>query len=95
MGKILDAFAEGTLCVEEEIEGRSARHQELSEKAGRLQRELEERLGDEERELLDTLIDTVVEECCCYARNRFIRGYRLGVLMTAEVFWDQDSFVID
>ncbi len=95
MGKILDAFADGRLCMEEEVEKRSQGHLELSEKACRLQEELEGRLKGEERELLNELIDTVVEECCCYAQNRFVRGYRLGVLMTMEVFDQQESFVLD
>lgn len=95
MGKILDAFADGRLCMEEEVEERSREHQWLSEKACRLQEELEEKLDDEERELLDELVDTVFEESCCYARNRFVRGYRLGVLMTVEVFDGQDSYVLD
>lgn len=95
MGKILDAFADGRLCMEEEVEKRSLEHMELSEKACRLQEELEERLKGEERELLNELIDTVFEECCCYAQNRFVRGYRLGVLMTIEVFDQQDTYVLD
>ena len=95
MGKILDAFADGSLCVEEEVEKRSMESLELSEKAFRLQKELEEKLEAEEKELLNKLIDTVFEECCCYAKNRFVRGYRLGVLMTVEVFDQQDTYVID
>ena len=94
MGKILDAFADGTLCVEEEVEKHSLEHSELSEKAFKLQEELEEKLNDEERELLNELIDTVFEECSCYAQKRFVRGYRLGVLMTVEVFDQQDTLVL-
>lgn len=95
MGKILDAFADGRLCVEEEVEHRSREHQWFSEKTCRLQEELEERLGDEDRELLGDLVDTVFEECCCYAQSRFVRGYQLGVLMTAEVYDQQDTYLSD
>lgn len=95
MGKILDAFADGSLCVEEEFERRSPEHMELSEKACRLQEELEEKLNDEERELLSDLVDTVYEECCSYAQNRFIHGYRLGVLMTMEIFDEQDTYIME
>lgn len=95
MGKILNAFADGRLCMEEEVENRSKEHQWLSEKAYRLQEELEEKLGDEEKELLEDLVDTVFEESCCYAQNRFVRGYRLGVLMTVEVFQQQDTYVLE
>ena len=95
MGKILDAFADGRLCIEEEVENRSKEHQWLTEKAYRLQEELKERLDDEERELLEELLDTVFEESYCYAQNRFVRGYRLGVLMTVENFEQQDSYVLE
>ncbi len=95
MGKILDAFADGSLCVEEEVEERSHEYQWLSEKACRLQEELEERLCDEDRELLEDLVDTVFEESCSYAQRRFIRGYRLGVLMTVEVFDRQDTYILN
>ena len=95
MGKILDAFADGRLCMEEEVEKRSWEHLELSEKACRLQEELEKKLKGEERKLLNELIDTIFEECCLYAQNRFVRGYRLGVLMTVEVFDQQETFVLE
>lgn len=95
MGKILDAFADGRLYTEEEFEKLSPGYLELSDKAFRLQEELEERLNDEERDLLNELIDTIFDECCFYARNRFVRGYRLGVLMTMEVFDQQDTYVFD
>lgn len=95
MGKILDAFADGRLCMEEDVEKRDREQQGLSEKACRLQEELEERLNDEDRELLSNLVDTVIEECCFYAQSRFVRGYRLGVLMTMEVFDQQDTYVLD
>lgn len=93
MGTILEAFAENELCMEEESERRSPEHQRLCEEAGRLQCKLEEKLDEEERQLLDSLTDVLSEEYNCYAKSRFVRGYRLGVLMTMEVFADQDTFV--
>lgn len=93
METILEAFAENELCVEEESETRSPEHQRLCEEAGRLQCQLEERLGEEERQLLDSLTDVLTAESSCYAKSRFVRGYRLGVLMTMEVFAEQDTFV--
>ena len=95
MGKILDAFADGRLCVEDEIERRSLGHTELSERVFRLQEELEERLGEEEKGMLGELMDAVFEEGLCYAQNRFVRGYRLGVLMAMEIFGEQDACVMD
>ena len=37
-------------------------------------------------------MDAVAEENCCYAQSKFIRRYRLGVLMTMEVMLEQETF---
>ena len=39
--------------------------------------------------LLQKLADTYFDESCCDAHSYFVRGYRLGVLMTMEVFEGQ------
>ncbi|MDE7479111.1 MAG: hypothetical protein K2M91_14425 [Lachnospiraceae bacterium] len=58
-----------------------------------LQGKLEKKLNDEDKELLQKFADTYFDESCCDAHNNFVRGYRLGALMTMEVFWEQDSFL--
>lgn len=95
MGKILDAFVSNQLHVEPVPEKRTKHHQYLCEQMEKLQNELKERLNDEEKEMLMELIDTIFEESCCDVTNKFVRGYRLGVLMTMEVFMEQDSFMGD
>lgn len=94
MGRILKAFADNELCIEEENEKRSPEHQRLCEEVCRLQSQLEEKLNDEERKLLNSLTEAMSAEYNCYAQNKFIRGYRLGVLMTMEVFSEEDTFVL-
>ena len=93
MGRILEAFAEGELHVIPSNEIQSPKHQELFDKVCKLQEKLEEKLNSEEKKLLDELMDAVAEESCCYAQSKFIRGYRLGALMTMEVMSDQETFL--
>ena len=92
MGRILEAFAEGELHVIPSNEIQSPKHQELFDKVCELQEKLEEKLNNEEKELLNELMDAVADESCCYAQSKFIRGYRLGVLMTMEVISEQETF---
>ena len=92
MGRILEAFAEGELHVIPSNEIQSPKHQELFDKVCKLQEKLEEKLNSEEKKLLDELMDAVAEENCCYAQGKFIRGNRLGALMTMEVMSEQETF---
>ena len=82
MEKILDAFVDDQLHVNAVTEKRTSHHQYLCEQVEILQSKLEKKLNDEDRELLKKLADTYFDESCCDAHNNFVRGYRLGVLMT-------------
>lgn len=93
MHKILEAFANDALRVETDAEKRSKEHQKVWELSSRLQDELEKGLRQQEKELFGELMDAMASESSCYAQERFIYGYRLGVLMTMEVFSDPDIFV--
>lgn len=93
MGKILDAFVDNQLHVNAVTEKRTSHHQYLCEQVEKLQTELEKRLNDEDKALLLKLADTYFDESCCDAHSNFVRGYRLGVLMTMEVFEGQNSFL--
>ena len=93
MGKILDAFVDDQLHVNAVTEKRTSHHQYLCEQVEKLHIELNKRLNDEDKALLQKFADTYFDESCCDAHNNFVRGYRLGVLMTMEVFEGQDSFL--
>ena len=71
---------------------RSPEHQQLCNKGSELQEKLAEKLNDEEKEMLTELVDTLFEESCCDEQRKFERGFRLGVLITAEIFTEQDIF---
>lgn len=93
MGKILDAFFKDELLVSAAPEKRSPEHQKLCEKSNELIEELKRRLQGEDGELFNALVDTLFAESCCTENNMFQRGYRIGVLMTMEVFEDYDSLI--
>lgn len=93
MQKILEAFANDAIRVEADVRKRSKEHQKAWELSSRLQDKLEKKLGHKKKELLEELMDATASESSYYAQERFIYGYRLGVLMTMEVFSDLDIFV--
>lgn len=93
MGRILEAFAEDELHAIPSDEIRSPKHQKLCDKVCELQEKLEEKLNNEDKKLLNELMDAVADESCCYAQSKFIRGFRLGSLMTMEVMSNQETFL--
>ena len=93
MGKILEAFAEDELCIEPACVELSPQRKKLLDQCDELLTKLNEKLNDEEQELLTRIINTILDENYLHARDKFIRGYRLGVLMTTEVFTEQDSYL--
>lgn len=92
MYTILEAFANGVLRVEEDVSRRRPEHQKTCNLIDELEQKLSKQLKDEENELLRQLLDALASESSYYAENRFIRGYRLGTLMTMEVFTNSDIF---
>lgn len=93
MQRILEAFANDALRVEADVGQRAPEHQKVCELTMELEQKLVERLGDEEKKLFEKLMDAMASESSYYAEGRFIHGYRLGVLMTMEVFMDSDIYL--
>lgn len=93
MGKILEAFLTDQLRVDSGTERRSPEHQELCEKGSKLQDQLAEMLNDKQKSILTELVETLFEESCFAEQLKFERGFRLGVLLTAEIFFGQDIFL--
>lgn len=93
MGKILDAFLTEQLRVDSGTVKRSPEHQEVCDRSDELQEKLAEKLNEEENALLRQLLDTLFDESCFDADAKFERGFRLGALMIAEIFAEQDMFL--
>ena len=92
MQRTLEAFANDALQVEVDVKKRSKEHQEACSLSIELEQRLEEQLTDSNKKLLEELMEAMALESCYYAQERFIHGYRLGVLMTVEVFMGSDKY---
>lgn len=93
MGKILDAFLTDQLHVDSGTEQLTPEHKALREKSMALQNQLAETLNDKQKALLEELVETLFDECSCNEQVKFERGFRLGVLITSEIFYAQDTFL--
>lgn len=95
MDKLLRALASEQLQIIEVNETRSPEHEALLDKSLELYTELEQKLNSEELKLIKQLMDTNSAESAIDSEEKFIRGYRLGVLMTMEVFAGQNTFFFE
>lgn len=93
MSTILEALANNDLHVLEITEKRSPKRQKLIDLSVILRSKLEQNINDSDKELLDQLLNAVYDETSLYAQDRFINGYRLGTLMTTEVFQEKNAFL--
>lgn len=93
MGKILEALLTEQIHVDSGTEGRSPEHQALCEKSNELQKQLAETLNDKQKAIMKEIEETNFEESCCCEQAKFERGFRLGALIIAEIFFGQGSFL--
>ncbi len=92
--KILEALANENLqLVKQCIDHNSETSQEMI-KLGKLRIAFEEALSDGEKEAFQNLKDTCDGVSLNYATERFITGFRLGVLMMTEVFAGSDDLIV-
>lgn len=86
MQTILEAFATENLSVEPVILKGGTEYQRAKNLYADLGEQLLAKLNEEEKELLEKYTDAMADKSHFYSVERFIDGYRLGVLMTMEVF---------
>lgn len=92
MGKILTAFADENLIIDPIYYKGNTEYQKALTTVFKLSEELDERLKKKEKKKLEQFRDAIGTLNHMYALDRFIDGYRLGVLMTTEVFTETDHF---
>ena len=92
MGKILEALLTEQLRVDSGTERRTPEHQKLSDRGNELKEKIAEKLNDEEKEMFTELVEILFDESCRDADIKFQRGFRLGFLLTAEIFTERDIF---
>ena len=93
MGNILTALLTEQLRVDSGTKRRPPEHQALCEKGNELQNQLDETLNAKQKEILEELVETLFDESSCNEQANFERGFRLGVLITSEIYYAQDIFL--
>lgn len=91
--KILEALADGNLQLMKRSIDHDSETSQAMIRMGKLRKALEAELGDAEKELFQNLKDTSDGVNLNYATERFITGFRLGVMMMTEVFAGSDSLI--
>jgi len=86
MQSILEEFAYGTVTLQPRSFEPSSAYSEALRLVAKNEENLLGKLDGEEKLLLETLIDMQGEVNQLTAVRSLVRGYKLGVLMTAEAF---------
>lgn len=94
MNRILEALADDNLCINPVTYKGSREYRKAIKEAYETAEELDEKLNDEEKKLFEKFRDAQSDESHIYEVDRFIRGYRLGVLMMIEVFVGSADLVL-
>lgn len=85
MGKLLEALADGRLCITGPTdELRTPEHQAACDHAYALSEKFKERLGAEEKEQFEEVLDAIAEEQIFCTNKSMARGFALGMLLMAE-----------
>lgn len=93
MQKILEALADENLQLIRQPADHGSENAQTMRKMGELRTALEKALGDTEKELFQNLKETNNTVNLNYATQRFITGFRLGVLLMTEVYAGSDSLI--
>ncbi len=91
MGKILEALANDLLSTEPFVPQSDTEYKQVRKQVCDFEEKLIAKLNPEEKKLLDDLLDAFVRESSLYATNRFIIGFRLGMMITIEVMSESEN----
>lgn len=94
MNEILEAFADDNLSINPMIYRGSPKYRKAIKIMHETAEALDGKLNDEEKKLFEQFRDAQSEESHIYDVDRFIRGYRIGVLMMFEVFAGTTDLII-
>ena len=94
MKSILEEFAYGNISPEPRFFKRGSHYGQTMKTLSDSEEKLLSMLDGELKETLKQLIDAQAEISILSGVDRFIYGYRLGVLMTMEVFSGKEDLII-
>lgn len=95
MNKILEAFAEDNLAINPTTYRGNHEYMKAIKAMYETAETLDTKLNDEEKKLFEQFRDAQSDGNHIYEVDRFIRGYRVGVLMMVEVFMGASSLFLD
>lgn len=93
MQSILEEFACGNISPEPRFFRQGSHYGHTMQKLSAIEEKLLATLNNEEKETLQIYNDAQAEINLVSGIDRFIYGYRLGVLMTMEVFQGKDDLI--
>ncbi len=91
---ILEALATDRLCIEPTFYEGDLKYQQARNRYCTLGEKLLNKLNEEEKKLLEDYSTALSDENLLYGNDRFIRGFRLGVLMMMEVVMNEDDLIL-
>lgn len=94
MNSILEEFAHGNISSEPRFFKRDSHYGRTMQILADSEEKLLPLLDETGKELLKTLSDAQSEISLVSSIDRFIYGYRLGVLMTMEVFAGKEDLIV-
>jgi len=86
MPSILEKFAYSNISLEVQAYSKKSEFGQVLALVGEIEEKLSEQLNTEEKETLKRLLEAQDEVNEFTAEENFLRGYKLGVTMTAEAF---------
>lgn len=94
MTSVLEEFARGNISPEACFFERNSHYGRMVKKLTDAEDELLASLDEKQKRLFQTFTDAQTEIGLSSEASRFVYGYRLGVLMTVEVFEGQDNLIV-
>lgn len=94
MRSILEEFAYGNICPNDQYFRRDSEFGRAMELVTRNEQKLLERLGADDKEVFQKYIDAQGEVNRLTATKNLIYGYKLGLIMTAEAFITSGSLIV-
>jgi hypothetical protein len=94
MSSVLEEFARGNISPEPRFFKQDSHYGRTMQELSDSEEKLLAALSGEQKETLEKFIDAQAEINLLSGIDRFIYGYRLGVLMTMEVFEGKENLIV-
>ena len=94
MTSILEEFAKDNLSTSNKYFEKNSDYGKIMNRLAKKEYELLGRLDEEGKGIYDEFTKAQTEISFLDSTGRFVTGYRLGVLMTIEVFFGRDELIV-